>query len=275
MNNHSRESFWNNPGRSSSSNNDDEEQVSAEDAKQQNEGVAIAREGNSTTLESSSSTSHSQTLQQLPQNASLDLLSALGIPLPAASAFLASSHIPPGPNLYQNPTALPAHSQHHRPELFPGTQNNPQAPLTLLLGIQHLLQQLSDNLSRRGLDAATTFGAGGNPAGFHMGLGMTQPPQQQLHFQQLPQNATQSLQQHQPSSSLNIPPSILLASVPSGSTLGTIVSQPPPPPIHPGATKNPPTDVQPDYTTTPCRARGMPSDHNSQVRLKSIHGIEA
>jgi hypothetical protein len=263
--------------------NDDEGAGNVQDANDEGT-VAVLSESTSHAGTTAGSSSSSQEQQQLPQQqqqtrqlSQIDLLNTLGIPMNVAATILA------------NPTGLPPESFNAFQSLgvLPGTvQNNPQISSTIVMGIQQLLGQLSENLARTGLDASPL--ATGNaffPNAF--------AAQQQQHILQQQQQQQQPQQQpridsvdprqmtsDRVSSVASSPTPAVLSTHATSSFQATspaisasqtpIESKKPPPPIHPGAVKGPSRDGQPDYTTIPCRARGMPSDHNSQVWISII-----
>ena len=156
-------------------------------------------------------------------------------------------------------------------------QQQAQQPVSpaLLVAAQQLLQQLSQNLARRGMDMSALSNAGINL--FPMALAAqqqlqqatpNQQPQQQNPIQLLMQgfaanitntNAASAAAPQQQEVASAAAPAAAAAAATSAST------DPLHPPIHPGASSQAQGANKPEYTTIPCRARGMPPDHNSSV----------
>ncbi|KAG7360233.1 hypothetical protein IV203_035332 [Nitzschia inconspicua] len=245
-----------------------------------------------------------------------ELLTSLGIPLSAASIVLSGiaqqqtqNNAPPTPS--QTFSIDNLNNLFMQEQLIPNflsalTVNQPSASHQqnvsppLLGAIQELLQQLSHNLTQRGIDASVQIAA--NSGLFTMpsaaAAAAAQQERQQQH--QFLQHHTQLLGSLQ---AANLPKVETTAITGQSSNLETETHRTPqtsrltssarvrqrsdassstkknaplpPPPLHPGAADGTPVADQPSYTTIPCRARGMPRDHNAKTAYFVVpHDIE-
>jgi hypothetical protein len=162
------------------------------------------------------------------------------------------------------PQSILAAGQPFVPGILP-IQENSQLSSSLLVGIQQLLQQLSSNLAQRGLDEAQSNVINSGNASQ---LGMPWPTSESANnnsgsFEHVSSNAMQAV-----ATAMGNATPFASAAMYSTTTPATTMH----PPIHPGAATGDPQGRSQDYTTIPCRARGMPPDHNSQVSSASGQG---
>ncbi|KAG7350591.1 hypothetical protein IV203_009951 [Nitzschia inconspicua] len=227
-----------------------------------------------------------------------ELLTSLGIP-PSAASIVLSGIAQQQTQNNAPPTPSQTFSIDNLNNLFMQEQLIPN----FLSALSELLQQLSHNLTQRGIDASVPIAANSGlftvpSAAAAAAAAAAQKERQQQH--QFLQDHTQLLGSLQaanlpkvettaiagPSSNLDTethrtPQTSRLTSSArvrqrSDASSSTKKNAPlPPPPLHPGAADGTPVTDQPSYTTIPCRARGMPREHNSKTAYFVVpHDIE-
>lgn len=159
-----------------------------------------------------------------------------------------------------HPQSYLAAAQPYIPGMLP-MQENSQLSSSLLVGIQQLLQQLSSNLVQRGIDNAQLNVNMGHTGSQLIGIPWPQPDSS-INNSSLEQTSLNPM--HAVATSLGNVVPFASGAVNVATTIPSTTTHPP---IHPGASMGDPQGRSQDYTTVPCRARGMPPDHNSQVRL--------
>ena len=208
----------------------------------------------------------------------------------AQQLFAAAAGILPQQNLLQFPLQMQQQLQHQQSQLFQQPparvqlqppppqqqqqQDQRQISSTLLSGIQQLMSRISTNVSRPNMDPATYVSAAITAQQAANSQQQQQQQQQQLTFLQslqktLPPNYSQQATAHDATAGAASDPAVhpndQLQQRPQQQNMNV-------PPTHSGSISVSPQDPssgigqQSGYSTIPCRARGMPSDHNSKVR---------
>jgi hypothetical protein len=234
-----------------------------------------------TTNPQASSSSGSQQLQQqyrqqmqqqqiansIPAAFPFHLLSSMAVPMPAGVASVSNSESQPHGFVdgSEHGTAVPLSAHLATQPSAAGivqSQDSSQLSASLLVGIQQLLQQLSSNLAQRGLDTQSDINAAGSAS---QPIPMWPPPSQpgvvgsSSHYGSLQQESSNAMQAVV-AAMAHCPPFDPTAMHAAATSMA-----PQHPPIHPGSATGDLHRSHPEYTTIPCRARGMPPDHNSQV----------
>ena len=222
------------------------------------------------TENTSSATSSNLAQQQQQQQLAQQLLAAAAGILPQ-NLLQFSLQMQQQQQLFQQPPA----QQQQQQDQHQRTQQ--QVSSTLLSGIQQLMSGISTNVSRQNMDPAVFVSA----AITAQQAANSQQQQQQLPFLQslqktLPANYGQQATAHvataAAASDPTVPPNDQLQQQPQQQNMNV-------PPTHPSSISVSPLDPssgsgqQSGYSTIPCRARGMPSDHNSKVR-KAIRVVD-